>query len=197
VRPSTRQVAADLRRSSEISHARSRVKSSSKSSYGTRPRGRRARLPAAAQAQLLVQREHSGGGAAGGEHALAHFELEDVEGGHSPTEVPRFPADVLDREVDGECRGPIRRQLELARREGEVLGAVGGLKRVVRRRAGLQRAASRSLSSSYVAKPSGAAAGASVSGVTASVPRADRRLASRSSRSSIASRGAATSSRFQ
>jgi hypothetical protein len=34
VRPSTRQAAVDLLRSSVISHARSRVKSSSKSSYG-------------------------------------------------------------------------------------------------------------------------------------------------------------------
>jgi hypothetical protein len=44
------------------------------------------------------------------------------------------------------------------------------------RRAGLQRAASRSgpLSSSYVTKPSPAAAAACVSGVTASAPRADR-----------------------
>src|SRR3712207_8981389 len=39
---------------------------------------------ATAQAQLLVQSEHAGGGAADGEHALAHAEVEDVEGGHSP-----------------------------------------------------------------------------------------------------------------
>jgi hypothetical protein len=57
-----------------------------------------------------------------------------VEGGDSATEVPRFPADVLYREVDSERRGPIRRQLELARRKDEVLGAVGGLERVVRQR---------------------------------------------------------------
>jgi hypothetical protein len=71
---------------------------------------------------------------ADGEHALAHGEVEDVEGGHSPTVVRRFPADVLDCEVDGERRGPIRRQLELAGREDEVLGAVDGLKPVVRQR---------------------------------------------------------------
>jgi hypothetical protein len=51
-----------------------------------------------------------------------------------PTVVPRFPAEVGDREVDGEGRGPIRRQLELARREDEVLGAVGGLEPVVGQR---------------------------------------------------------------
>ena len=92
------------------------------------------RLACSAKAQLLVHREHAAGGADDGEHAPAHLEVERVEGGHSPTEVPRFPADVLDREVDGERRGPIRRQLELARREDEVLGAVGGLERVVRQR---------------------------------------------------------------
>ena len=70
---------------------------------------------ATAQAQLLVQREHAGGGAADGEHALGHGEVEDVKGRHSPAVVPRFPADVLDREVDGERRRPIRRQLEPAR----------------------------------------------------------------------------------
>jgi hypothetical protein len=86
---------------------------------------------ATAQAQLLVQREHAGGGAADGEHAAGHGEIEDVEGRHSPTEVLRFPADVPDREVDGERRGPIRRHLELASREAEVLGTVGSLKTVV------------------------------------------------------------------
>jgi hypothetical protein len=54
-----------------------------------------------------------------------------VEGGHSAAEVRRFPADVLDSEVDGEGGWPIRRQLEPAGREDEVLGAVGGLKAVV------------------------------------------------------------------
>src|SRR6266487_5994980 len=89
--------------------------------------------PAAAQAQLLVQREHAGGGADDGEHAHAHL-VEHLEGGHAPTTAPRFPADVVDRQVDGERRGPIRRQLELTRREDEVLGAVGGLEGVVRQR---------------------------------------------------------------
>jgi hypothetical protein len=100
-------------------------------------------------------------GADEGEHALGHLEVEDEEGGHSPTEVRRVPADVLDREVDGERRGPIRRQLELAS-SGMCSSPVGS-----GRRAGPQRAASRSgpLSSSYVAKPSGAAAGACVSWV--------------------------------
>jgi hypothetical protein len=74
---------------------------------------------------LLVHREYAGGGANDGEHALAHVGVEDVEGGHSPTEVRGFPVDVLDRHVDGERRRPIRRQLEPARREDEVLGAVG------------------------------------------------------------------------
>jgi hypothetical protein len=86
---------------------------------------------ATAQAQLLVQREHARGGAADGEHALAHLEVEDVEGRHSPAEVPRVPADVLDREVDGERGGPVARQRELLRREGQVLGAVGSLEPVV------------------------------------------------------------------
>jgi hypothetical protein len=68
------------------------------------------------------------------EHALAHVEVGDLKGGDPPTEVPRFPANVLDREVGGERRGPIRRQLERARRQGQVLDAVDGLKRVVRQR---------------------------------------------------------------
>ena len=89
---------------------------------------------ATAQAQLLVQGEHAGRGAADGEHALGHVEIEGVERGHAPTEVPRVAADVLDREIDCKRRGPISRQLEPARREDEVLGTVGGLKRVVRRR---------------------------------------------------------------
>jgi hypothetical protein len=66
------------------------------------------------QAQLLVQRQHAGGGAAGGEHTLGHGEVEDVEGRHPQPVVPWVPADVLDREIDGERRRPIRRQLELA-----------------------------------------------------------------------------------
>jgi hypothetical protein len=92
------------------------------------------RLAGSPGAQLLVQREHAGGGAEDGEHALAHVEVEHLEGGHRPAVVPRVPADVLDREVDGEGRGPIRRQLELARGEDEVLGAVGGLEPVVGQR---------------------------------------------------------------
>src|SRR5919197_3787772 len=58
------------------------------------------------RAQLLVHREHAGGGAVDGEHALAYLEVEHLEGGQSPPVVPRLPADVLDREVDGEGRGP-------------------------------------------------------------------------------------------
>jgi hypothetical protein len=57
-----------------------------------------------------------------------------VKGGHSPTEVPRLPVDVLDRHVDGERRRPVRRQLPPVSREDEVLGAVGGLEVVVRQR---------------------------------------------------------------
>src|SRR5919197_631267 len=63
-------------------------------------------------AQLLMQRERARGGAADGEYALAHVEVEGVEGGNSAAVVARFPADVLDRQVDGEARGPIRRELE-------------------------------------------------------------------------------------
>src|SRR6266508_3488447 len=69
---------------------------------------------AAAQGQMLMQREHAGGGTAGGEHALAQCEVEDMERGDRPPVVARVPADVLDCEVDGERRQPIRRQLELA-----------------------------------------------------------------------------------
>jgi hypothetical protein len=69
-----------------------------------------------------------------GEHALAHLQFADLKGCDPSTEVPRLPADVLDREVGGEGRGPIWRQLELARRQGEVFNAVDGLKRVVRHR---------------------------------------------------------------
>ena len=135
VRPSTRQAAVDLLRSSMISH---RAKPGEvvvevlvrRLDYVVE----RLACPATAQAQLLVQREYAGGGAADGEHALAHVEVEDMEGGHPRSVVPRLPADVLDREVDGERRRPIRRQLEPARREGEILGAVGGLKPVVRQR---------------------------------------------------------------
>jgi hypothetical protein len=126
VLPSTRQAAVDLLLSSVISHVRRRPKSSSKSSYGDSDYVVE-RLAYSTRAQLLMQREHAGGGAADGEHALAHLEVESVKCGHSPTEVPGIPGDVLDREVDGEHRRSLRRHLELACREDEVLGAVGGL----------------------------------------------------------------------
>jgi hypothetical protein len=73
--------------------------------------------PAAAQAQLLVQRERAGGGADDGERALARLEVEHLEGGHAPAVVLRVPAEVVDRGVVREGRGPVRWQLELARRK--------------------------------------------------------------------------------
>src|SRR6266487_2854723 len=71
--------------------------------------------PAAAQAQLLVQREHAGGGADDGEHAHAHL-VEHLEGGHAPTKVPRFPADV----VDGQLRVGVQRDVLAACRERQA-----------------------------------------------------------------------------
>jgi hypothetical protein len=59
---------------------------------------------ATAQAQLFMQREHTRRGAADVEHALAHVEVEDMEGGHPAAVVRRVPVDALDREVDGERR---------------------------------------------------------------------------------------------
>jgi hypothetical protein len=89
------------------------------------------RLACFPRTELLVQREHAGGGAADREHALAHRQVEHLECGHCPTVVSRFPADVPDPQVDGERHGPIPRHLELTRREDEVLRAVGGLELVV------------------------------------------------------------------
>ena len=79
-----------------------------------------------------------------------------MQGADPPTEIPRFPANVVDREVGGERRGPIHWQLG----QGEAFDAIDALnvssdsaKRLIIMRTSPSPTASSALASSGMGSP--------------------------------------------